>query len=198
MIPLHPVAADNPNMRTPLSSQGGQLVAPLDDSDHVLGPPTAPVTLLEYGDYQCPFCGAAHPIVIELLRHRPDTVRYAFRHFPMTNVHPIAESAAEVAEAAGARERFWQVHDWLFTHQDNLDPDSLRAELRELDLDADAIIEEERSHRYQGKVRNDFVSGVHSGVNGTPTFFVNGMRHDGGFTMPELMAAVDHAAEDVT
>jgi len=181
-------------MTTPLSTAGGMLVVPINDTDHVAGPRDAPVTLVEYGDYQCPYCGAAHPIVRELLRQRHDVLRFAYRHFPLTNVHPYAEMAAEVAEAAGARGQFWPVHDWLFEHQDRLDPRYLLAGLAGLGLDAEAIADEVSRHRYLSKVRSDFVGGVHSGVNGTPTFFVNGFRLDGGYSIPELTFAVDEAA----
>src|SRR5205814_1459710 len=100
----------------------GRLAVPVNDNDHLRGPADAPVSLVEYGDYQCPYCGMAYPIVEDLLRQRPDTVRYAYRHFPLTNVHPYAEPAAEAAEAAGARAMFWPAHHWLFQHQDRLDP----------------------------------------------------------------------------
>jgi protein-disulfide isomerase len=111
-------------MTTPFQVSG-RLTVPVNDSDHVLGPDTAPVTLVEYGDYECPFCGAAHPVVQDLLRLREGTIRYVYRHFPLSNVHPHAELAAETAEAAGARGRFWAMHDWLFTHQDELSPGAL-------------------------------------------------------------------------
>src|SRR4051812_34785038 len=99
-------------MTTPFRVTTGRLAAPVTDDDHIRGPATAPVTLVEYGDYQCPYCGMAHPITQELLRERPNLVRFVFRHFPLTNVHPFAEVAAETAEAAGAHQRFWQMHDW--------------------------------------------------------------------------------------
>jgi protein-disulfide isomerase len=181
-------------MTTPLYTVGGRLVVPVNDTDHAIGPQTARVSLVEYGDFQCPFCGAAHPIVQEVLRRREEVVRFVYRHFPLTNVHPYAETAAEAAEAAAARGRFWMVHDWLFEHQDRLDPRSLAAGLDELGLDGQVIGSEAASHRYLGQVRSDFVGGVHSGVNGTPTFFINGRRHDGGYSTAELLRAVDEAA----
>jgi protein-disulfide isomerase len=181
-------------MTTPLHMVGGRLVAPVNENDHVIGSPTAPVTLVEYGDFQCPFCGAAHPIVQEVLRRRQAVVRFVYRHFPLTNVHPYAESTAEAAEAASVRGRFWPVHDWLFEHQDRIDPRSLAAGLDDLGLDGPVIGAEAASHRYLSRVRSDFVGGVHSGVNGTPTFFINGHRHDGGYSSAELLRAVDEAA----
>jgi protein-disulfide isomerase len=178
-------------MTTPLEHATARLVAPVTDRDHSRGPADAPVTLVEYGDYQCPFCGAAYPIVGELLRRRPDTVRFVYRHFPLTNVHPFAEMAAEAAEAAGARGRFWPMHDWLFQHQDELDAMTILAGVEAVGLDDEAVAAAIRGHRYLEKIRSDFVGGVHSGVNGTPTFFINGSRHDGGYTLPELEFAVD-------
>jgi protein-disulfide isomerase len=182
-------------MTTPFRVTTARLAAPINDEDHILGPVTAPVTLVEYGDYQCPYCGMAHPIMKELLRQRPDTVRYVFRHFPLTNIHPYAEVAAETAEAAGRRQRFWQMHDWLFEHQDRLDPVGLAAGIEEVGLPVDEVIGEVNDHIYLDRIRRDFVSGARSGVNGTPTFFVNGVRHDGGYSLPELLTAVDEAAE---
>jgi protein-disulfide isomerase len=181
-------------MTTPFRTTTGRLAAPVTDEDHIRGPATAPVTLVEYGDYQCPYCGMAHPIVQELLRERPDVVRFVFRHFPLTNVHPFAEVAAETAEAAGARQRFWQMHDWLFEHQDQFDPVHLAAGVEEVGLPVDEVIQEVNDHIYLDRIRRDFVSGARSGVNGTPTFFINGLRHDGGYALPELLAAVDQAA----
>src|SRR5215472_10135291 len=110
------------SMTTPLRVMTGRLSVPINEQDHIRGPVQAPVTLLEYGDYQCPYCANAHPIVQSLLRRRSDTVRFAFRHFPLTNVHPYAEIAAETVEAAAVRDRYWQMHDWLFEHQDQFQP----------------------------------------------------------------------------
>jgi protein-disulfide isomerase len=179
---------------TPLETATSHLRQPLTDDDHVLGAPQAPVTLVEYGDYQCPFCGAAYPIVNELLRLRPDTARLVYRHFPLTNVHQYAETAAELAEAAAARGRFWPMHDWLFTHQDELDPPHLVVGVDRVGLPAEEVGQELNAHVYRDRVQRDFVGGVRSGVNGTPTFFVNGIRHDQGYQLPSLLAAVDAAA----
>ncbi len=172
----------------------GRLAVPVNDNDHLRGPADAPVSLVEYGDYQCPYCGMAYPIVEDLLRQRPDTVRYAYRHFPLTNVHPYAEPAAEAAEAAGARAMFWPAHHWLFQHQDRLDPLYLLAGMDELGLDAEAIADDLETQRYSDRVRVDLLGGMRSAVNGTPTFFVNGLRHDGGYGLADLLAVVDAAA----
>jgi len=183
-------------MTTPLQTGSARLVIPVNERDHTLGPVDAPVTVVEYGDYQCPYCAMAHPIVGELLRRRQGRVRFVYRHFPLTNLHPHAEIAAEAAEAVGARRRFWQMHDWLFEHQDQLDAKTIVAGLKAIAPDGEAIAEEIRGHRYLDKVRSDFIGGVRSGVNGTPTFFVNGGRHDGGHSLPDLEFAVDEAAAD--
>jgi protein-disulfide isomerase len=183
-------------MTTPLLSARARLVVPVTERDHTLGPVDAPVTLVEYGDYQCPYCAQAYPIVGELLGRRQDTVRFVYRHFPLTNVHPFAEMAAEAAEAAGAKRRFWPMHNWLFEHQEELDATTILAGAEAVGLDDEAIAGAIRGHQYLDKVRSDFVGGVHSGVNGTPTFFINGDRHDGGYSLPELEFAVDEAAAD--
>jgi protein-disulfide isomerase len=177
---------------TPFHVETGRLVEPVNQDDHIRGSADARVTLLEYGDYQCPFCGQAFGPVEALIRERPDTVRFVFRHFPLTDLHPYAELAAELAEAAGARGQFWRVHDWLFTHQDQIDPRHLHQVATDIDpsggvaRDLDLRSRADRIHR-------DFVSGVRSGVNGTPTFYINGLRHDGGYSLPELLRAVDAA-----
>lgn len=181
-------------MSTPLSYTSGRLATPVGNNDHIRGRAEASVTLVEYGDYQCPYCGRAYPEVEEVLRQRPTTVRLAYRHFPLTNVHPMAEMAAEVAEAAGVRRRYWEMHDWLFSHQRQLEPESMLLAAKGLGLDADEVRQEVAEQRYMDRIRRDFVGGVRSGVNGTPTFFINDVRHDGGYSAPELLAAVDEAA----
>jgi protein-disulfide isomerase len=181
-------------MSTPLSYQTGRLSVPVGENDHIRGPLDASVTLVEYGDFECPYCGMAYPAVEEVLQKRPNTVRLAYRHFPITNVHPQAELAAETAEAAGVRGRFWDMHDWLFENQQLIAGDTLLLGAEKLGLDGEAIGQELAEHRYADKVRRDFVGGVHSGVNGTPTFFVNDVRHDGGYGAADLIAAVDEAA----
>ncbi len=172
----------------------GRLAVPVNDNDHLRGSADAPVTLVEYGDYQCPYCAMAYPVVEDLLRERRDTVRFAYRHFPLTNVHPYAETAAEAAEAAGTRGRFWPAHRWLFQHQDRLDPGYLVAGTAQLGLDAEAIATDLETHTYADRVRADFLGGMRSGVTGTPTFFVNGLRHHGGYGLADLLAVVDAAA----
>lgn len=183
-------------MSTPLQVTVSRLRVPVTDDDHIRGPAGARVTLVEYADFQCPHCGAAHGNVGEVLRQRAETVRLVFRHFPVANVHPYAEMAAETAEAAGARDRFWPMHDWLFEHQEQLDPVHMSLGVQQVGLDVDEVSEEVNAHAWLNRVRSDFVGGIRSGVNGTPTFFINGVRHDGGYALPDLLAAVDAAAGD--
>lgn len=179
---------------TPLQITVSRLRVPVDEHDHVRGSADAPVTLIQYGDFQCPHCGAAYGVLHEVLRQRAGVVRLVFRHFPVTNIHQYAELAAETAEAAGARDRFWAMHDWIFEHQEQLDPVHLSLGVEHLGLPADEVSDEVNSHIHQDRIRRDFVGGIRSGVNGAPTFFLNGARHDGSYALAELLAAVDHAA----
>ena len=173
------------------------LTVPVSDRDHGAGPDTAPITLVEYGDYECPHCGAAYPMVKELQRVLGDRLRFVFRNFPLTQIHPHAEHAAESAEAAGAQDRFWEMHDWLFEHQRHLaDPQLVRA-AESLGLDTARFQRELEDAAHQARVREDFMSGVRSGVNGTPTFFINGRRHDGSWDSAPLLAALEAADQRV-
>ena len=131
----------------------------------------------------------------KLLRQRADTVRLVYRHFPIANVHPYAESAAEATEAAAVRGRFWDLHDWLYEHQDQLDPVHLSLGVEQLGLPPDEVGAEVGRHAHADRVRQDFVGGIRSGVDGTPTLFVNEVRHDGGYDLADLLAAVDAAAD---
>ncbi len=170
------------------------LVLPvLPTRDHIRGPVNAPLTLLEYGDYECPYCGAAHPVVQEVRRLLGNQLRFVYRHFPLTNVHAHAEPAAEAAEAAGAQERFWPMHDMLFEHQDALEADDLAAYAEALGLDVPRFVTELADGIYRPRVREDFLSGVRSGVNGTPSFYVNGIRHDGAPDLQSLLWSIQHA-----
>jgi protein-disulfide isomerase len=174
-----------------------QLTPPVGDRDHIWGPADAPVTLVEYGDYECPYCGAAHPVVKELERMIGDRMRFVFRHFPLTAVHPHAEHAAEGAECAGAQGKFWEMHDVLFEHQYALDDAHLVAYAGLIGLSESRFTRDMVEHRYAPKVREDFLSGARSGVNGTPSFFINGVRHDGGYDLPTLLAAIEDASQAV-
>jgi protein-disulfide isomerase len=176
-----------------MSMHSPVLVLPVGARDHIRGPVSAPVTLLEYGDYECPHCGAAHPIVEGIRRHMGDRLRFVYRHFPLANVHPHAESAAESAEAAAAQDKFWAMHDRLFEHQDALDEPALAEHASLVGLDVTRFVRELGAGTYAPRVREDFMSGVRSGVNGTPTFYVNGVRHNGGYDPASLMAAIEEA-----
>jgi len=167
-----------------------RLTVPVSERDHVVGPATAPVTLLEYGDYECPFCGEAAPIVKRVRQVLDDELRFAYRHFPLTQIHPHAYQAAEAAEAAGTQARFWEMHDLLFANQDRLSLRDLITYAGTLALDIDLFVTDLRSHAHANRLREDFMSGIRSGVNGTPTFFVNGVRHNGGYDLESLLEAV--------
>ena len=163
--------------------------------DHIRGPATASVTLVEYGDYECPFCASAKNIVDAIAAHMGDRLRFAFRHFPLTTIHPRAQIAAEAAEAAGAQHRFWDMHDTLYTNQQRLEDSHLIAYASELRLDVGRFRNDLLSHAHLPKIREDFMTGVRSGVNGTPTFYINNARHDGSLETPDLLAAVQRAAD---
>jgi protein-disulfide isomerase len=167
-----------------------KLRVPVNDQDHVLGPADAPVTLLEYGDYECPHCGRAHPIVAAILRRLGNQVRFAYRHFPLTQIHPHAQHAAEIAEAAAEQGQFWAMHDLLFENQEALEDEDLLEYAAELGIDPEWAASALEGERYTEKVQGDFMSGVRSGVNGTPTFFVNGVRHDGPWDEASLLDAL--------
>ncbi|CAM4009391.1 thioredoxin domain-containing protein [Corallococcus sp. ZKHCc1 1396] len=158
--------------------------------DHVQGPRDAPVILVEYGDYQCPYCGQAYGEVKRLQQTLGDRLGLVFRNFPLTQAHPLALQAAEAAEAAGAQGRFWEMHDLLFENQDALERPVLLSHAEGLALDVDRFREDLESHRFEERVRRDFMDGVRSGVNGTPTFFANGHRHDGSFRAGDLLEAL--------
>jgi protein-disulfide isomerase len=166
------------------------LTVPVTDRDHTVGPSNAAVTLLEYGDYECPYCGRAHREVKQAIRTMGDDVRFAFRHFPLAQIHPHAYGAALAAEAAGAQGAFWPMHDVMFEHQDRLATRDLVSYAKALGLDVGRFVDDLEQRRYEPKVREDFMSGVRSGVNGTPTFFINGVRHNGPWDAPSLVAAL--------
>lgn len=169
-----------------------RLAVPINPTDHVRGTPSAPVTLLEYGDYQCPYCGRAQLVLRELLRRHRGDVLFAFRHFPLVEIHPRALPAALAAEAAGAQGEFWAMHDALFARQDALEDEDLLAYAYASGLDVQAIAHDLREARYLPKIRADVLSGEQSGVTGTPTFFVNGLRAE-GWDLDTLEAAIASA-----
>jgi protein-disulfide isomerase len=166
------------------------LAVPVDpDRDHVRGPEEAPVTLVEYGDFECPYCGRAEPVVRELLADFGD-LRYVWRHLPLSDVHPSAEIAAEAAEAAASQDAFWEMHDQLLDHQGELRPRHLHGYAERLGLDLERFDEDLRRHAYAARIEEDVDSADLSGVSGTPTFFINERRHDGAYDIETLSAAV--------
>jgi protein-disulfide isomerase len=165
-----------------------------EDRDHIQGPADAPVTLLEYGDYECPYCGAAYPIVKEVQARIGERLRFVFRNFPITTSHPHAERAAEAAEAAAAQGSFWRMHDVLYENQKRLSDEDLRTYAQQVGLDLDVFDRELAEHVHAARVQEDFMSGVRSGVNGTPTFYVNGTRYDDSYDLDTLLGALEAAA----
>lgn len=163
--------------------------------DHIQGPIDAPAALVEYGDYECPFCGQAYLIVKQLRQILGKQLCFAFRNFPLSTAHPHAEHAAEAAEAAGAQGMFWEMHDTLYENQDALEDEDLAAYAASLGLDIARFNLEMATHRFAPRLREDFLSGVRSGVNGTPTFFVNGIRHDGSWDVRSLLSAIRELTE---
>lgn len=168
-----------------------KLTLPVGDRDHILGPEDAPVTLVEYGDLECPYCRQVNPVIRELRRRMGGRLRYVFRQFPISSSHPHAQMAAEAAEAAGAQGKFWEMHDYLLEHQGALDEAHLIEYAEELELDVGRFENDLKEHTYADKVREDFKSGVRSGVNGTPTFFINGTRYDGPWDLESLIEAIE-------
>ena len=171
-----------------------RLTPPVSDADHRSGPDDAPVTLVEHGDFECPHCGAAYPIVESVRKRMGARLRFVFRHFPLTQMHPHAMRAAEAAEAAGAQGKFWQMHGMLFEHQDALEGADLVLYAKALHLDVKRFTSELASEAHAERIREDIRSGIRSGVNGTPTFFINGVRYDGSWEASDLLTALEAAA----
>lgn len=172
---------------------GSRLVLPVGARDHAQGSAAAAVTLLEYGDFECEHCAEAFPVVKEINRWLRGALRYVFRHFPVADKHPNALRAAEAAEAAGVQGRFWEMHDLLYERSPALSDAHLNCYARELGLDLERFGREMREHNYTGKVREDYTSGVWSGVSGTPAFFINGARYTGAADLDGLLAAIEEA-----
>jgi len=176
--------------------QSPELATPVSAEDHIQGPASAVVTLVEYGDYQCPACGMAYPEVKRLQREFGTNLRFVFRNFPLTEVHPLARPAAEVAEAASLLHRFWPMHDWLYEHQEEWSAyggEALEAGLRQVGVDEAKVTQMLRRPGIDARIQADFMGGVRSGVNGTPCFFLDGYRVDGG--MEELEYAIPQRIE---
>jgi protein-disulfide isomerase len=155
------------------------LTPPVTERDHIAGPGDAPVTLVEYGDYECPYCGMAYPIVKAAQRQLANDLRFVFRNFPLREIHPHAQHAAEAAESAGAQGKYWEMHDTIFEHQHALEDADLVRYAETIGVPAGRVADDLANGTHEKRVREDFRSGVRSGVNGTPTFFINGERYDG-------------------
>lgn len=168
-----------------------ELKVPVSSADHVQGDENAPITLVEYGDYECPHCAAAHPVVKEVQKHFGEQLRFVFRNFPLAQVHPYAQGAAESAEFAGSQGKFWEMHDTIFENQRHITTDGLVRLAEGIGLSGRDLVKALESKTYADRVRADFLGGVRSGVNGTPTFFINGHRHDGRVELEDLIEGIE-------
>jgi protein-disulfide isomerase len=168
---------------------------PVSEHDHAAGPADAPLTLVEYGDYQCPHCAATDPVVHAVQKALGKQLRFVFRNFPLAEMHPAAEPAAEFAEGAAVQGKFWEAHDAIFAYSrrhgpPSLGPDAFASIAAALKLDLEQLEADVVQHRYLERIKNDFNGGIRSGVNGTPTFFINGSRFDGAPTVEEITEAL--------
>jgi protein-disulfide isomerase len=171
-------------------SGASRLKIPVSSEDHSQGPDSAPLVLVEYGDYQCPYCGRAFPIVKRLQAALGDKLKFIFRNFPLSEMHPDALNAAKAAEGAALQNKFWEMHDKLYENQEALDLASLVQYAGELGLDGDAFEAASAGPAVETRISNDFEGGVHSGVNGTPSFFLNGVRYDGDWSYGPFLKAL--------
>ena len=176
-----------PNLNTPVNAE----------QDHIVGPADAPVTLVEYGDFECPFCGRSYPAVRRLRAELGDRLRFVFRHFPRPE-HPHARHATQAAEAASVQGHFWEMHDQLFEHQDALADSDLAQYAANLGLDVERFRHDLTSRVSVDRVQRDVQSGAHSDVHGTPTFFINGVKHEGPDTFDDLLNAIQQQLPEVT
>jgi protein-disulfide isomerase len=174
--------------------QARDLRVPVTARDHIQGPDTAPVTLVEYADYECPYSRRAYHVIKGVQRELGDRLRFVYRNFPLREIHPHAQQASEAAEAAAAEGQFWEMHDYLFDHQQALDDAHLRQYAADLGLYVDRFEPDMAHHRYADRIEEDLLGGLQSGVQGTPTFFVNGMRYEGSPTKASLLAMIEAAA----
>jgi protein-disulfide isomerase len=171
-----------------MSSEYSKLSLPVDrNRDHIQGPDTAPITLVEYGDYECPYCGQAYPIIKQIQGYFQDNLRFVFRNFPLTQVHPHAQKAAEAAEAADTQNKFWNMHDYLYEHQQALDERHLEKYAKIIGLNLERFNDDMKTHIHASRIREDFLSGIQSGVNGTPSFYINEIRYDGSWDFDTLI-----------
>ncbi len=168
-----------------------ELTQPVSERDHAAGPANAPLTLVEYGDYQCPYCRAAYPVVKRLQKKLGKKLRFVFRNFPVTQSHPYALIAAETAEAAALQGKFWEMHDLLFEKQASLKPEIIPVWVEKMGLDVNKFGNDIKQGVVEKRIKEDRQSGIRSGVNGTPTFYINGIRYDGPSDYNSLLAALE-------
>lgn len=193
--PIKKESRSMPSQKLPTVS--ATLVPPVGPRDHVQGPATAAVTLVEYGDCQCPYCHDARPIVKELQKHFGEQLRFVFRHFPLGKMHAFAERAAEAAEAASSQGKFWEMLDYLYDHQESLDATGVAQAATVLRLDRVKFSREVAEKVHAARVRKDIESGIRSGVSGTPTLFINGMRNDDDNDVRTLKVKIEEALQRV-
>lgn len=161
------------------------------EADHSRGPVDAPLVLVEYGDYECPYCGRAHAVLERLRETLEGDLRFVFRHFPLTAMHPHALEAARAAEAAGRQGRFWEMHDTIYENQDRLEAEDLIGYATDLGLDIDRFTQDIRNPEIERRIGQDLYGGARSGVNGTPSFFINGYRFDGDWSYESLLSTLE-------
>src|SRR2546430_9146046 len=189
MIPVN--AIDEHEQPDDNMNESATLTPPVSERDHAQGRADAPVTLVEYGDFQCPYCGAAYPEVKRLQKALGKRLRFVFRNFPLTQAHPYALIAAEAAEAAALRGKFWEMHDLLFEQQTFLEPDIIPLWAKKIGLDLEKFGNDIKQGVVAKRIKEDRQSGIRSGVNGTPTFYINGARYDGSPDVESLLAALE-------
>jgi protein-disulfide isomerase len=168
-----------------------KLATPINEKDHCRGKGDALVTVVEYGDFECPHCGAAYPVIKEVQKREGDKMRFVFRNFPLAQSHPHATHAAYAAEAAGKQEKFWEMHDMIFENQNALEDEDLISYAKVLSLNVGQFRKDMASEKIIKKVKDDFMDGVRSGVNGTPTLFINGIRFDGPSEVDVIIKAIE-------
>jgi protein-disulfide isomerase len=169
------------------------LKPPVSEEDHIQGSFKAPVILVEYGDFQCPHCGAAHPIIKEIEKYFGKQLAFVFRHFPLSESHPFARLAAVSSEAAGNQGKFWEMHDLIYQNQAMLGPRAFTILAEKIKLDLKIFQQDIKEHSLSDKVESNFESGILSGVNGTPTFYINGVQHYGTYEYQVLADAISHS-----
>ena len=169
------------------------LKIPVTQEDHIQGDKNALLTLVEYGDYECSYCGSAYPIVKRIQKHFGKRLKFVFRNFPLVEIHPHAQIAAMTAEFAATQNKFWEMHDLLYENQEFLGVPNLLNYAKSLDLSTADLQTAIENEIFSNKIKNDFMGGVRSGVNGTPSFFINGNFHNGSFEYENLLAALEQA-----